>query len=113
MSAVSAAIVSESTFTLADRIRIQQQYVRERRYTRIGRLTTVVMERQMPTSGISQSRPRYANSKQAGLVSDSMKPFSEWQAKAWASMTLDWLTHKNAPLLAISHDRKDLLLPGG
>ena len=35
------------------------------------------------------------------------------QAKLWASITLDWLTHKNAPVLGISRDQRDLLLPFG
>jgi hypothetical protein len=110
----SAAIITESTFTLADRIKIQQQYIRERKYTRIGRLTTIVMERQLPTRGMSQSRPRYSDPRAAKMdLNDSLKPFSEWQMKTWASMTLDWLTHKNAPMLAVSLDRNDLLLPAG
>lgn len=110
----SASLITESTFTLADRIKIQQQYIRERKYTRIGRLTTVVMEKQMPTAGLSASRPRYsfpAAAKQN--INEAMRPFSEWQMKAWANMTLDWLTHKKAPMLAVSLDRNDLLLPEG
>jgi hypothetical protein len=42
-----------------------------------------------------------------------MEPFSEWQMKAWASMTLEYLHPSKAPELAISDDRHDLLLPFG
>jgi len=109
----SAALVTKPVFTLADRLRIQQDTARDRQYIVIGRLTTIVFEAQRPLSGLSQSRPRYQNSKQATQLTEAMKPFSERQAVLWQSITLDWLSHKNAPLLAISRDQKDLLLPMG
>src|ERR1700676_2400015 len=102
----SASIVTKPTFTLADRLKIQQSTARNKSYIPIGRLTSVVFEAQRPLAGLSQSKPRYANSKQAHLVSDAMKPFSQRQAELWASITLDWLTHKNAPLVAISRDQR-------
>jgi hypothetical protein len=109
----SAAVLTRPTFTLADRLKIQQEAARDRDYIVVGRLTSVVFEAQRNTRGLSGSRPRYLNSEQAKGMSDAMKPFSEKQLTLWASITLDWLTHKNAPLLAISRDRKDLLLPNG
>lgn len=109
----SAAVLTKPTFTLADRLKIQQQRGRDRDYIVIGRLTTVVFEAQRKISGLSQSRPRYSNSKQANAMPDSMKPFSEKQTVLWTSITLDWLSHKNAPLIAISRDRQDILLPNG
>jgi len=113
MTAASAAVLTRPTFTLADRLRIQQETVRRHDYIIVGRLTSVVFEAQRDTRGLSGSRPRYANSEQAKHTSDAMKPFSEKQLTLWASITLDWLTHKNAPVLAISRDRNDLLLPHG
>jgi hypothetical protein len=109
----SAAVFIKPRFSLADRIKIQQSTSRDKNYIVIGRLTSVVFEAQRSTAGLSQSRPRYANSEQAHLVSDAMKPFSQRQAELWASITLDWLTHKNAPIVAVSRDQRDLLLPFG
>lgn len=109
----SAAVLTRPTFTLADRLRIQQESAATRDYIVIGRLTSVVFEAQRSTLGLSQSRPRYSNSEQAKQMQDSLKPFSEMQTKLWASITLDWLTYKNAPVLAVSRDRRDLLLPQG
>jgi hypothetical protein len=116
----SATIITTSGITLTDRIRIQQQRIRDREYTRIGRLTTVVMERQLPTAGISQSSPRWANAEQRKQFEQAPAnakpfhaPFSEWQSVNWVNLTLDWLGHKTAPILAISMDRNDLLLPLG
>jgi len=112
---MSAAIVTPNPFTLADRIKIQQQTMRTQGYVIIGRLTSVVFEAQRSTAGISQSRARWNNARQATELRDQpgLHPFSEVQAKLWASITLDWLTHKNAPLIAISRDQRDLLLPRG
>ena len=110
---MSTTIITKPTFTLADRLKIQQQHCRDKNYITIGRLTSVLFEAQRDTSGFSQSRKRYANPEQAQYTSDAMAPFSEKQAILWASVSLDWLTHKNAPLIAISRDRKDLLLPWG
>jgi hypothetical protein len=109
----SATILTKPTFTLADRLKIQQSSARDKQYTVIGRLTSVVFEAQRSVAGLSQSKPRYANEFQAHQVSEAMKPFSQRQTELWYSITLDWLTHKNAPLLAVSRDQKDLLLPFG
>ena len=109
----SASLFVKPGFTLADRLKIQQDTSRNRSYITIGRLTSVVFEAQRSIAGFSQSKARYANSNQAHLVSDAMKPFSQRQAELWASITLDWLTHKNAPVLGISRDQRDLLLPFG
>jgi hypothetical protein len=109
----SPGILTRPTFRLADRMKFQEQSCRDHNYTLIGRLTSVVFEAQRNISGLSQARKRWHNPEQYKLTPDSMAPFSEKQALLWASITLDWLTHKNAPLLAISRDRNDLLLPGG
>lgn len=109
----AAAVITRPTFTLADRLRIQQNTARDKNYIVVGRLTSVLFEAQRNISGYSQSRPRYANKEQIKHVSDAMKPFSSAQAKLWSSITLDWLTHKNAPILAVSRDQRDLLLPNG
>ena len=101
------------SFTVADRIKFQQQAIREKNYTVIGRLLSVAFEGPRDISGLSQSRARYQNSKQAALLSDPMKPFSEVQARLWQSISLDFLTYKQAPVVAVSKDRKDLLLPFG
>lgn len=98
-------IITKPTFILADRLALQQKRGNAGEYRRIGRLTTVVLERQLSTKGMSQ------HTKPIAGLADSMQPFSRWQANAWAQMTLDWLSYKNAPMLAISHDRNDLLLP--
>lgn len=108
-----STVITKPTFTLADRLKIQQQRYRDKDYIVVGRLTTVIFEGQRDTAGLSQSRARYQNAAQAGQVSDAMAPFSEKQTVLWASITLDWLTHKNAPLLAISRDQQDILLPQG
>lgn len=110
--AAAIGIVSQP-FKLADRIKIQEETIRNKKYTIIGRLTSVVWEAQRNISGFSQSLPRYQNSEQSKHVGDALKPFSEAQTVLWASITLDWLTHKNAPVLAVSWDRQDLLLPNG
>jgi hypothetical protein len=107
------AVYVKPGFTLADRLHIQQQHIRDRDYIIVGRLTSVVFEGQRKITGLSQSRPRWHNSQQSKHVPDSMAPFSEKQTVLWSSITLDWLSHKNAPLLAISRDRQDLLLPHG
>ena len=109
----TAAVLTKPTFTLADRLRIQQQRALERDYIPVGRLTAVVFEAQRDTRGLSESRARYANRGQAESTPEALKPFSEKQTVLWSSITLDWLSHKNAPLLAISRDRQDLLLPHG
>lgn len=110
----SAAVITKPTFTLADRLRFQQQCASSRDFIVAGKLTTVVLERQMSTHGMSQSRPLWGSAAASKMnIHESMHPFSEWQSKAWASLTLDWLHHKNAPTLAISRDRKDMLLPYG
>jgi hypothetical protein len=110
---MATAVLTRPTFTLADRIKIQQQRFQDKDYIIVGRLTSVLFEAQRNISGLSQSRPRYANSKQASQITDAMKPFSEKQMLLWASITLDWLTHKDAPVIAVSRDQKDLLLPLG
>jgi len=46
-------------------------------------------------------------------MGDGSKPFSEAQTILWYSLCLDWLGHKKAPIIAISRDRQDLLLPQG
>jgi len=110
---MSASVITNPTFTLADRMKVQEQQIRDKNYFVIGRLTTVVFEAQRQLGNLSQSRKRYSNPEQAKYTSDAMAPFSESQTRLWASITLDWLTHKGAPLIAISRDRKDLLLPHG
>ncbi len=109
----TAAVLTKPTFTLADRLKIQQQRALDRDYITVGRLTAVVFEAQRDIRGLSQARPRYSNRNQEANTPDHMKPFSEKQTVLWASITLDYLTHKNAPLIAISRDRQDLLLPNG
>lgn len=119
MRNASASVLTKPTFTLADRLKIQQAAAQTRDYIIIGRLTSVLFEAQRDTRGLSQSRARYANPEQQrqfaaqGKSGEAMAPFSEKQTVLWASITLDWLTHKNAPVLAISRDRHDLLLPHG
>lgn len=110
----TANVVTKPTFKLADRMRIQEETIRDRRYTIIGRLTSVLFEGQRSIKGYSQARPRYANREQEKqLAGTTMAPFSKEQLILWSSVTLDWLTHKNAPQIAISNDRQDLLLPFG
>ena len=108
-----SSVLTRPTFMLADRLKIQQDRCRDKDYIVVGRLTTVVYEAQRDTTGLSQSRARYYNSVQAKNVSDAMAPFSEKQSVLWSSITLDWLTHKNAPMIAISRDHQDILLPLG
>lgn len=112
---MAAGVIAKPTFTLADRLKIQQETSRTKSYLVIGRLTSVVFEAQRSLSGHSQSRPRWQNSRQARELKNQpgLHPFSESQAKLWASITLDWLTHKNAPVIALSRDQRDLLLPFG
>jgi hypothetical protein len=97
--ASAPALIVKGGITLTDRIRIQQQRIQNREYLQIGKLTCVVWEGQRSTVGMSQSK------------SPGLDAFSKWQRKTWCSMTLDWLNHRNAPILAISRDRNDLLLP--
>jgi hypothetical protein len=112
---MAASVIVKPTFTLADRIKIQQETMRQKGYIVIGRLTSIVFEAQRSLKGYSQSRARWNNSKQAKELENQpgLHPFSEAQAKIWASITLDWLTHKNAPVVAVSRDQRDLLLPFG
>ena len=109
----AAAVLTRPTFTLADRLRIQQERSRDRDYMPVGRLTAVVFEAQRDTRGLSQARPRWQNRQQEKNTPEHMAPFSEKQTVLWSSITLDWLSHKNAPLVAVSRDRQDLLLPNG
>jgi hypothetical protein len=119
--ATAPAIVTKPTFwSLADRMKIQQETIRDRRYTIIGRLTSVLFEGQRKMKGFSQARARWMNPEQSKLKNwpsaesrDAMAPFSKEQLILWCSVTLDWLTQKSAPVIAISHDRQDLLLPFG
>jgi len=97
--AAAPAVIVRGGVTLTDRIKIQQQRIRDREYMQIGRLTCVVWEGQRSTAGMSQDR------------GPGLDAFSKWQRKTWCSMTLDWLNQKNAPIIAISRDRNDLLLP--
>lgn len=120
------AIFDRPSFTLADRLKIQAQRIREKDYVIIGRLTAVHWEAPRDISGLSQSRPRYGHAdgpralndavKQRLMTqrqADAMSPFSEKQTVLWASTTLDWLDGKRGPLIARSRDHKDLLLPEG
>lgn len=112
----SAHIITSAPFTLTDKLRIQQERIRNREYVNFAILTTIVMERQLPTAGISQSKPRWSNPEQARIHARDGNfdaPFSEWQAVNWVNLTLDWLSHKNGPKIAISRDKNDLLLPSG
>jgi hypothetical protein len=99
MSAAPAIIVNGG-ISITDRIKIQQERIRNREYIPIGRLTTVVWEGQRSAEGFSQEHA-------------PLDSFTKWQRTAWCGITLDWLTHRNAPILAISRDRNDLLLPYG
>jgi len=114
MSAAANVIVP-SAFRLADRIKIQQETVRTKNYIVVGRLTNLLFEAQRSTAGYSQSQARWANKRQAAELRDQpgLHPFSESQAVLWAGITLDWLGYKDAPVLAISRDQQDLLLPFG
>jgi hypothetical protein len=95
----SAAVITKSSFTLTDRLKIQQDFIRRGEYTKIGKLTCIVWEGQRSTVGFSQDKDLAAHA------------FGQWKRKTWASCTLDWLNHRNAPILAVSRDRNDLLLP--
>jgi hypothetical protein len=110
---MAPAVISKPTFTVAQRIVVQQEAIREKNYNVLGRLLSVVFEGPRNIAGLSQSRPRYANANQAANMSDPTKPFSEMQAKLFASITLDFLSWHNAPAIALSRDKKDLLLPQG
>jgi hypothetical protein len=110
---VAPSVIAKPDFTVAGRIKVQQEAIRERNYMPVGRLLSVVFEGPRDISGLSQSRPRYTNAAQASRTADPMKPMSEMAAKLFASISLDFLTYKNAPLLAISRDKRDLLLPYG
>jgi len=115
-TAVAPGILTRNTWTASQRMQVQLDRVRDGKYRKIGKLTTIVMERQMPTAGISQSRPRWANPEQAKIYARDKNfdaPFSEWQTNAWVNLTLDFLHPSNGPVLAISDDRNDLLLPFG
>lgn len=109
---MATTLITKPTFTLIERLRIQQQRIREKDYIPIGRLTAVLFEAQRDISGFSQSRPRYVNA-MPGTLPDALKPFSEKQNVLWQSTTLDWLDYKRSPLIAQSRDHKDLLLPHG
>lgn len=98
----SAHIITGSPISLTDRLRIQQECIRQGNYTKIGKLTSVVWEGQKSSAGMSQE-----NDIGRGI----MAGFGKWKRTAWASCTLDWLNHINAPILAVSRDRNDLLLP--
>ena len=113
--ATAAHVIVPSSFKLADRIKIQQQTVRDKQYIVIGRLTSVVFEAQRSTVGLSQSHARWQNSRQAKELKNQpgLHPFSEMQAVLWSGITLDWLGYASSPVLAISRDQQDLLLPFG
>src|SRR5271156_1438113 len=98
----SASIVTSSPFTLTDRLRIQQDYIRRGEYTKIGKLTCIVWEGQRDTRGLSQEND---------LGRGMMAGFGKMKRKLWNSCTLDWLNHNRAPIIAVSRDRNDLLLP--
>src|SRR6266478_4405993 len=106
--AAAPAIITRNTFTLTDKLKIQQQRIRDKQYVRVGPLTTIVIERQLPTAGISQSKPRWQNREQEKIFNRDKNfaaPFSQWQMENWVLLTLDWLTHTKAPQLAVSADR--------
>jgi hypothetical protein len=98
----SAHIITGNPFTLTDRIKIQQELIRKGDYIKIGKLTCAVWEGQRSSVGMSQSKD---------LGQGLNAGFGKWKRKTWASCTLDWLTHLNAPILAVSRDRNNLLLP--
>lgn len=94
-------------------MKFQREAIRDRKYRIIGRLTAILFEGQRSTKGLSQARPNYANKNQEGNLPASLVPFSVKQSMLWSSLTLDWLTHKNAPIIALSNDQQNLLLPNG
>jgi hypothetical protein len=98
----SASIITGSPFTLTDRLRIQQEHIRRGDYAKIGKLTCVVWEGQKDTRGLSQDK---------SIGRGMMAGFGQFKRKLWNGTTLDWLNHTNAPILAVSRDRNDLLLP--
>jgi hypothetical protein len=106
-------MIAKPDFTVAQRIGVQQQVIRDKDYIVVGRLLSVLFEGPRSIDGLSQSRPRYANTNQAGTIDDAMIPFSEVQARLFASISLDFLTYTQAPMLAVSRDKRDLLLPHG
>src|SRR5580698_3613723 len=91
----TAALITKPTFTLADRLKVQQELIRTRQYIVMGRLTAILFEGQRSTKGFSQSRPRYANTDQQKILamthSEALAPFSEKQAVLYQSISLDWL----------------------
>lgn len=120
------SIIAGNNFRLADRIKIQCQRIREKDYTKFGRITAIHWEAPRDITGLSQSRPRYTNDNQARLITeaveqgtlsralaDAMKPFSEKQNILWQSTTFDWLDQKRGPIIALSRDKRDWLLPEG
>lgn len=111
----SASVLIKSQFRLADRIKIQLQTIRDKQYIIVGRLTSLVFEAQRSTAGYSQSHARWHSNRQARELANQpgLHPFSEAQAVLWSGITLDWMGHKNAPVIAISRDQQDLLLPFG
>lgn len=120
------AIFSGNNFRLQDRLKIQAQKIRDKDYTKFGRVTAIHWAAQRDCSGLSQSLPRYANPQQATAFADAvrdriltpqqadaLKPFSEVQNILWQSTTLDWLDQKRGPIIALSKDKRDWLLPEG
>lgn len=99
-AAPSLLMPTRTFFSTADRVKIQQQRIRDKEFVVCGRLTTVVFEGQRDIRGLSQARREQSD-------------FSRKQTQLWCSITLDWLSHKKAPLLAVSKDGQDLLLPEG
>jgi len=98
----SASVITSAPFTLTDRLKIQQDHIRRGDYTKIGKVTCVVWEGQKDTRGLSQDKQ---------LGTGMMAGFGRFKRQLWQSCTLDWLNHNNAPILAVSRDRNDLLLP--
>ena len=108
------AISVVRSFKVAERMRIQEEMIARRDYTVIGKLTAVLFEGNRSIRGLSQAKPRYYNDEQRKqLAGTNMAPFSLDQLLLWSSLCLDWLTNKNSPILAISRDKQDLLLPYG
>ncbi len=96
-----ATVITNPTFTLADRLKVQGERTSAREYTVIGKLMSIHWEARRNISGLSQSR------------SPGFDSLSEKQRILWASLALDWLDHKKAPTIAVSRDRRDYLLPMG
>lgn len=112
-TATAPGIVIHNRYRIADVMKFQRETIRDRKYRIIGRLTAILFEGQRSTKGLSQARPRYANPNQEGNIPASLVPFSVEQSILWSSLTLDWLTHKDAPIIALSNDQQSLLLPTG